>query len=265
MTRPERKFCRAISFFLLLATVACATAALADTEKLRVGIGGSYPPFSYLKGNGRVGGFDADFAMALGRILGRQIVIVELPTQRQIPALVLCEVDLVVSSLPIQEGKDKRITFSRAYHRIPARFVCHKKNEAVFIKRPLTGMRVGVVRGTSHYGYLKNEYGDTLDMVGYGSYKEATKELLAGEIEILFGDSLLLSVNVFAHKEGKGFVFFGEEIVAKKWFGEGAGIMMRSDDAILEQEVNQGIETLLGSGLYKELQDKYFAINIYAR
>ncbi len=59
----KRTFLAALMGTALTATF--ATTTMAQTEKLRVGVEGNYPPFSMIAPDGKLQGFDIDIANAI--------------------------------------------------------------------------------------------------------------------------------------------------------------------------------------------------------
>ncbi|MEX5669185.1 transporter substrate-binding domain-containing protein, partial [Pseudomonas neuropathica] len=49
-----------------------------------------------------------------------------------------------------------------------------------------------------------------------------------------------------------------------KYFGDGVGIAVRKGDA-LKDKINAAITAIRENGKYKQIQDKYFAFDIYGK
>lgn len=84
----------------------------AQAEKLRVGVEGAYPPFSWKEPDGTLKGFDIDFAHEVCKRLKRECVLVEQEWDGMIPALLSRKFDTIIASMSITEERKKK---SRLY------------------------------------------------------------------------------------------------------------------------------------------------------
>ena len=84
---------------------------------LSVGMELSYPPFEMTDEDGAPVGISVEMAMALGRSLGREVEIKNLPFDGLIPALKTGKIDLIISSMTATPERAKSIDFSAPYLR----------------------------------------------------------------------------------------------------------------------------------------------------
>lgn len=248
---------------LLAFALATGTAMAKDWKKVRIGVEGAYPPFSYVEPDGTLAGFDIDIAKALGEAMGAEVVLVAQDWDGIIPALLAKKYDAIIASMSITEERKKKVAFSNKYYNTPAKFVCKKGSIAEFSKDALKGKRVGVQRATIHDRYLTDNYGDTVEVKRYGSQDEAYLDLTAGRVDMLLADSIALSDGFLKKEEGKDYQFIGPDLSDPKWFGAGAGIAIRKADTDLAEKFNKAIDTIRANGVYKKIQDKYFDFNVY--
>ena len=71
-------------------------------------------------------GFDVDIANALCTVLAAHCVVLDLPFEEMIPALVAGRGDAVIASLSITEERKRLVAFTNRYYRTPMQFVAHK-------------------------------------------------------------------------------------------------------------------------------------------
>jgi arginine/ornithine transport system substrate-binding protein len=236
-----------------------------DWKKVRVGVEGAYPPFSYVTPDGQLAGFDIDIAKALVAAMGSEIELVAQDWDGIIPALLANKYDAIIASMSITEERKKKVAFTNKYYQTPAKFVCKKGAMTEFSKANIKGKKVGVQRATIHDNYLTDNYGQDVEVVRYGTQDEAYLDLVAGRVDMLLADSVALSDGFLKKPEGQGYQFIGPDLSDPKWFGEGAGIAIRKEDKDLAAMFNKAIVKIRADGTYKKIQDKYFDFDVYGK
>jgi arginine/ornithine transport system substrate-binding protein len=135
------------------------------------------------------------------------------------------------------------------------------------IKDPLTelkGKKVGVLRASTHDRFSTEVLVPAgIDLVRYGSQQEANLDMVAGRLDAMLADSVNLDEGFLKTDAGKGFAFVGPTYDDAKYFGGGAGIAVRKGDKALADQFNAAITEIRANGTYKQVQDKYFAFDIY--
>lgn len=242
---------------------AFGTAQAKEWKKVRVGVEGAYPPFSFTTPDGQLDGFDIDIAKALVAAMGAEIDLVAQDWDGIIPALLARKYDCIVASMSITEERKKKVAFTNKYYNTPAKFICKKGLIETFSPDALKGKKVGVQRATIHDRYLTDNYGDAVEIKRYGTQDEAYLDLVAGRVDLLLADSVALSEGFLKTPDGQAYQFIGPDLTDPKWFGIGAGIACRKQDTDLVDALNKAIEKIRADGTYKSIQDKYFDFNVY--
>ena len=252
-----------ITVAVVALVLAAATVQAKDWKKVRIGVEGAYPPFSYVTPEGELAGFDIDIAKALGAAMGVQVELVAQDWDGIIPALLAKKYDAIIASMSITEERKKKVAFTHKYYQTPAKFVCKKGTMTEFSKAAIKGKKVGVQRATIHDNYLTDNYGADVEVVRYGTQDEAYLDLVAGRVDMLLADSVALSDGFLKKPEGQDYQFIGPDLTDPRWFGEGAGIAIRKEDKDLVEMFNKAIQKIRADGTYKKIQDKYFDFNVY--
>ena len=244
-----------------LALTLAASGAQA-AEKLRIGVEGAYPPFSWKESDGTLKGFDIEIAEALCKEMGRECVLVEQDWDGMIPALLARKFDAIVASMSITPERKKRVDFSNKYYNTPAKFVARKGSDLEISKAGLKGKRIGLQRGTTHQCYMEKMYPDA-ELVLYATQEEVFQDLTIGRIDAQFSDSIAADDGFLKTDAGKDFAFIGGDQHDPQCHGEGAGIAVRKQDKELREEFNQAIKAIRENGTYQKINAKYFDFDIF--
>ncbi|RTZ99574.1 MAG: ABC transporter substrate-binding protein [Deltaproteobacteria bacterium] len=236
-----------------------------DWKKVRVGVEGAYPPFSFVTPSGKLDGFDIDIAKAVVKAMGAEIELVAQDWDGIIPALLAKKYDAIIASMSITEERKKKVAFTNKYYNTPAKFICKKGAIKKFSREALKGKTIGVQRATIHDKYLTDNYGKDVTIKRYGTQDEAYLDLTAGRVDMLLADSVALSEGFLKKPEGKDYQFIGPDLTDEKWFGVGAGIACRKEDTDLVNKLNAAIAKIRADGTYKKIQDKYFDFDVYGK
>ncbi len=258
-----KRFVTALAAAAALA-VASGLAPASAGDKLRIGVEGAYPPFSWKEADGTLKGFDIDIAMALCDKMGRECELVEQDWDGIIPALLAKKYDAIVASMSITEERKKRVDFTNKYYQEPARFVAHKDAGLDPTPEGLAGKAVGVQRGTTHQCYMEKHFPDS-DLRLYGTQEEVFLDLSAGRLDAQISSSIQADEGFLNQPAGADFAFLGEAQIDPVCHGEGAGIAVRKGEDDLRKAFNKAIKEIRGDGTYQSINSKYFEHDIYGQ
>ncbi len=239
--------------------------AMADDAKpLRIGIEAAYPPFAFKTPDGAISGFDYDIGQALCEEMQVKCQWIEQEFDGLIPALKVRKFDAVLSSMSITEDRLKSVDFSKKYYHTPAKLAMKAGTE---LKDPLVdlkGKKVGVQRASIYDRYATDVFAPAgIEVVRYSSQNEIFLDMQSGRLDATLADSVNIDDGFLKTDAGKGFVFVGPDYTDTKYFGEGAGIAVRKGDKALADKISAAILAIRANGKYKEVQDKYFAFDVY--
>ena len=253
-------------FGVALAALMALGAHAADAKewtKIRMATEGAYAPFNYVKPDGELAGFDVDIAKALCAEMKAECTIVKQDWDGMIPALLARKYDAIVASMSITEERKERVDFTDKYYHTPARLVAKTGAGIVATAEGLKGKKIGVQRETIHDKYATDNWSDSVEIVRYGTQDEANLDLVAGRVDAILADMVVLSEGFLKTDQGKGYEFTGPEFNDPKWFGPGAGIAVRKQDKDLTEQLNKAIAAIRANGTYDAIAKKYFDFNVY--
>ncbi len=257
-----RKFVSAIAAAAVLMLGAGLSQA-ADWSKVRIGVEGAYPPFSWVEADGTLKGFDIDIANALCKEMGAECTLVQQDWDGIIPSLLAKKYDAIIASMSITPERKKKVAFSNKYYNTPAKFARMKGSGIEITKEGLAGKTVGVQRATTHDSFITAEFGDAVTIKRYGTQDEAYLDAVSGRIDLLLADSVAMDDGFLNTDNGKDWEFVGPDFIEEKYFGPGAGIAIRQEDTDLVEKFNAAIAAIRANGTYEAINKKYFEFDVY--
>ena len=247
-------------------TTAALTASLiagaGSAVAMDICVEGAYPPFSETSPDGSIVGFDIDIANALCAEIGQECNMLKTDWDGIIPALLEGKCDAIVASMSITPERQEVIDFTRKYYQTPAMFIGKADGGLEPTAEGLSGMVVGVQRGSVHHSFMDGVFPD-VKLQLYGTQDEAYLDLTAGRIDATMADSIVLDEGFLQTDAGEGYAFFGEGFAVPEFHGEGIGIGVRKDDAELRDNLSDAIDAIRASGRYDEIAGEYFDFDVY--
>lgn len=232
-------------------------------DVIKIGIEGSYPPFSYISENQTMEGFEPDLAKLFCEKMAQKCEIVQVDFDALIPSLNTKRIDAILASMSITDTRKKAINFSDKYYQTPARFVIPKGKTIEITDEGLVGKKIGVQSGTIHEIYMNDKYKRTSDIRSYRSLDEAMLDLETGRIDLVFADVVPLDIGYLQKDYADKIEFIGPAFFEEEWLGEGVGVGLRKNDSELLNRFNEAIKASREDGSYKEVEAKYFTYDVY--
>jgi arginine/ornithine transport system substrate-binding protein len=250
-------------FLILLVGISVGTSWAADIKKVRIGTEGAYPPFNLIDQNGNLQGFDIDIANALCEASGVECEFVIQDWDGLIPGLMAKKYDAIIASMSITEERKQRVNFTNKYYQTPARFIAKKGTDIEISKEGLAGKTVGVQRATVSENFIRDNFGQNINIRSYATQDEANMDLVSKRLDLVFADAVVLMEGFLNTDAGKEFDFIGPGYTNKEWFGDGIGIAVRKGEDDLLKMLNDAIEKIRDNSTYKKINDKYFDFDVY--
>ena len=256
---------------LVFAALACGALAMSagglaakEWTKVRIGTEGAYPPFNYIDPNGQVQGFEIELAQAMCAAMQVECEFVVQDWDGIIPGLLAKKYDAIIASLYITDERREKMDFSQKYYQTPARFVVPKGTTLDISEAGLSGKSIAVQRGTAFERFLRDTY-SKVDLRVYATQDEVNMDLVAGRIDAMLADTVAASEGFLNTPEGQGFELVGPGFSDPKWFGYGAGVATRKDDAELNRMFNAAIDKIRADGTYQRISAKFFPFDVYGQ
>lgn len=233
---------------LLLSAMLMGSAFAANAQEITFTMEPSYPPFETTNEKGEIIGFDVDVANAICKEIQATCNFKSQSFDALIPSLKAKRFDAAISAMDITEARAKQVSFSNAYYDSTASYVALKGKADL-----ASAKTIGVQNGTTFQQYTAAET-KQYNAKSYASLQDAILDLKNGRIDIIFGDTAVLSDMISKEPEIQ---FVGEKVTNKKYFGNGLGIAVNKSSKELLESLNKGLETVKANGEYQKIYDKW--------
>ena len=222
---------------------------------------GSYPPFSDRSADGQLVGYDVDTAKAICQHLSRPCEVEARSWDDLLPALRNDQGDAVVASMLIGSsaiGEQPGIAFSKPYYLTPGHFAARRDNTSL---SALAGRTIAVQSGSTHEAYLKARFPDA-KRLAVKTLAEAEKALADHRADLIFADRNALLIWLKDEKEGGCCHLVGGDYNDPKYFGKGAGIVVRAGDKHLLTQIDKALTEMARDGTEMKIARPYFGRSI---
>ena len=240
---------------LILLAYTCATGAFA--QSLRVGVSPDYPPLAYLQ-DGNVVGIEADNARAVGEILSKKMVLVQMPFKELMPALEAGNIDVIMSGFSVTDERARRVTFTDPYMRMGQMAIMHRDKVGSFAQ-PWSvyreGVRVGVEPGTTGAEFAAEELKEA-QVSFFTDSTAAFQGLREDQIDLYIHDAPT-SWQLATTTENEDLISLyaplTEEMLA--W-------AVRNGDDALAAELNRALNLMKGNGSLRYILNRHIPVTV---
>jgi len=260
--RISHKFTLALSALALAASLGMPQAGAEDMMKLKIGTEGAYPPFNNLEADGSLVGFDIDIAKALCAEMKAECEFVTQDWDGIIPALQAGKFDAIIASMSITAERLEKVDFSKKYYNTPPAIAVPKDSKITEATDDgLSGKLLGAQSSTTHSNYAEEKLGSA-ELKLYPTPDEYKLDIANGRIDAVIDDVIVLS-QWLQSEDGACCKILGTLTPDPVINGEGAGIAVRKGETELADKFSAAIAAIRENGTYKEINDKYFEVDVY--
>lgn len=219
-------------------------------EKLRVGMELSYPPFETIDPRGKPTGVSVRLAEALGKHLGREVVIENIAFDGLIPALKTGRIDCIISSMTATPERARSISFSEPYLKTGLALLVGGRSpvrSAEDLDAP--GRTVAVKKGTTGHQYAVSSLKKAKVLV-LDKENAAVLEVTQGKADAFIYDSLSVWQNQRRHPDTT-------RAVLQPFREESWAVGLRPGDTDLRNRINGFLEEFRRDGGFERLGDEF--------
>lgn len=224
--------------------------------ELRVGLEGTYPPFSFQDENGKLTGFEVEFAQELAKHLGVKADLKPTKWDGMLASLDSKRIDVVINQVTISDERKKKYDFSKPYTVSGIQALILKKKAAelnINAAADLAGKKVGVGLGTNYEQWVKQDV-PKADVRTYEDDPSKFADLRNGRIDAILIDRL--AALEYAQKAKD------TELAGAAFSRLESGIALRKGEPELLDAINQALDKLRADGTLARLSNKYFGADV---
>ena len=258
---------RGLAVLLTLALVAGLTApAVAETtvEKiartgvLTIGTRTGSPPFAYIDKNNEWVGFTIDLVEqgvlpAVVKKVGKPVKLEkkESTPPTRIPLLTSNAVDLIAGTMTDTPQRRESVDFSLTFFLTGAQFLV-KKGSPIKGINDIAGKRISAQQGSTNAKIVREQV-PTAVLREFPDQPAAFQALVQGQVDAYTNDGIQLYGLKYKSPDPNAY-----DVVGGFYSREPYGMAMRKGDTEFKDVVDAGLRTLLETGKYFEIYDKWF-------
>jgi polar amino acid transport system substrate-binding protein len=224
-----------------------------EKKVLKVGMELAYPPFEMSDKNGNPTGVSVDFAKALGKYLGRDVVIENIAWDGLIPSLKTGKIDLIISSMTITDERKKSIDFSIPYAQSSLAILANKNSGIQSITDlNVKGKIVAVKKGSTGHIYAKDHLPNAQILV-FDKEAACVLEVVQGKADGFIYDQLTIYKNYAKHMDTTVPLLQSFQKDFEYW-----GVALKKGSP-LKTDVDAFIKKAKEDGTFDKLANKYLS------
>ncbi|MFC0548335.1 glutamate ABC transporter substrate-binding protein [Kutzneria chonburiensis] len=242
----------ALAALALLA--ACGTSGPADSltgaagqGKLTVGIRFDQPGIGEKTLNGQYQGFDVDVAKYIAGELGvdpANITWKEAQPADRETLLTTGKVDMVVAAYTINDKRKKLVDFAGPYFTVGQDLLVRLSDNSIDGPQSLNGRKLCSVAGSTSAQQVKDKFAKNTNLVEYGRYSDCVTALLAGLVDAVTTDDVILAGYAAQNPELL-------RVVGKPFTKDSYGIGLRKGDSAGREKVDAALQKMISTGAWR--------------
>ena len=259
-------------------------ASIANSQTIRIGTEGAYPPWNNINSAGDLEGAEIDFGNEACKRMGVTCEWVTQDWDGIIPALLQGKYDIIIAGMSITEERKEKVNFTNGYMTDGARFAVLKnsgladlniagmakvnlnnaggKEQAAIgqLIAAMDGKTVCVQSSTIHQNFLEKHMSGAVDVKLYQAVDDHNLDLAAGRCDAILAD--VGSIIDFMESDGGVDVAFTGPTFSGGVFGDGVGGAVRKEDTAILEMWNAAIAEMSKDGTTAEITKEWFGRDI---
>ena len=273
-----------LTLITLIALLPCLAQAQ-ESRTIKIATEGAFPPWNAVDTSGKVIGFDIDVGNALCDRAGLKCEFVTQAWDGIIPALTVGKYDAIMAGMSITDKRKQVIAFSAPYALTSNYFVTRQTGAPPAMDSEkkidlsaqtqddmgalqelvtnLKGKTIGVQGSTNAEAFVRQYFGENVEVRTYDTQDNLNLDLVAGRIDAGLADFSVWK-SFLDSKDGAAASLYGPRI-SGGLFGPGIGIGLRKEDITLAGKFNAALSAIAADGTLKALSLKWFWADLVTR
>ncbi len=234
---------------------ASGSASNKSTEVIKVGMSGSYYPFTYVE-NGELQGYEVDVLNAVGKHLNRPVEFVTAPFSGLFGMLESNRIDTIANQITITDQRKEKYNFSTPYVYDGAQITVNKNNNAIHSLKDLQGKTVAVNLGSNFEAIVREN--DPEGLITVRTYDTGIEQEVAlGRVDAFVMDRL--SAAELVNKSGLPLKAAGEPIEV---IANAMPFLKNDKEDALRLQINKALAAMKKDGTLAAISKKWFGTDI---
>ncbi len=223
-------------------------AEIQDRGEIKIGVKFDVPPFGFTNPQSdEVEGFDVDMGKIIADELGVEPKFVEAISDNRIPFLQRGTVDVILSTMTINQERDQEIEFSEPYYIARGRILVPGDSDIAGVE-DLAGNSVCTALGSTYEETLTKEAPDA-ELRLVDTYSECLELLQNGAVDAISTDDVILTGMII---QDDTLQLVGDELTTEPY---GAGI--KEGDTEFQKFVSDTLEAAQADGRWAERYEEW--------
>lgn len=221
--------------------------ATSESKTLIIGVDATAPPMEYVNEKGGLVGYDIDLGYRVANELGVKAEFKNIPWENIFSDLENKKVDIIISSVTINDERKQKYNFSEPYINA-GQVIVSRKDNPITSTAALRGKRISVQKGTTCEKEAFKYTAANL-VISYEQFIDAATAVSKGTTDATICDLAL----------AKGFVnkYENLKITSDPFTNEYYGIVLKKDNPELLKKVNDALAVLRVKGILTDLKQKW--------
>lgn len=223
------------------------TETASNPQTLIIATDATAPPMESLNDQGGLIGYDIDLGYRIANEMGRKAEFKNIPWDNIFTDLEKGKVDMIISSVTINDERKKKYLFSEPYINA-GQVIVSRKDNPITSTAQLRGKKISVQKDTT----CEDEafkYTDANLVITYDQFIDAANAVSNGTADATICDLTL----------AKGYIdqYDNLKITSDPFTNEYYGIVLRKDNTELLKKVNEALAVLRVKGILTDLKQKW--------
>lgn len=221
-----------------------------ESGVLKVGVEGTYPPYTYHDEDGELTGFDVEVAKAIADKLGVEADFTESAWDSLLAGIDSGRLDTVINAVSITDERSEKYDFAGPYFYITQQIVVSKDNDDIVDMDSLNGKKMANTATTAYLDILEDA---GASLVQINTADEAVALISSDRADFTTFNSVVFNEYLQQHPDANLKVAFVIPNVVDEY-----GVPVKKGETALYDAIQSAIDELKKDGTLSQLSMDYF-------